>query len=89
MTETVNAITVAITALKDIAGGMGKAYPSNAMLELGPVKFPQEFVTLLQLVAKQAIEEIKEKSAPYGRMCRDPSACLGKGYCPRDPTCGD
>lgn len=26
---------------------------------------------------------------PYGRMCRDPSKCRGKGYCPKDPTCGD
>jgi len=27
--------------------------------------------------------------APYGDWCRDPDACRGKGYCPRDPTCGD
>lgn len=27
--------------------------------------------------------------APYGPMCRDPELCAGKGYCPRDPTCGD
>lgn len=25
----------------------------------------------------------------YGEMCRDPNLCSGKGYCPRDPTCGD
>lgn len=29
------------------------------------------------------------KSAPYGEMCRNPDLCVGKGYCPRDPTCGD
>ena len=28
-------------------------------------------------------------SSPYGEMCRDPTICAGKGYCPRDPTCGD
>ena len=26
---------------------------------------------------------------PYGPMCADPELCRGKGYCPRDPTCGD
>lgn len=25
----------------------------------------------------------------YGQMCRNPSACKGKGYCPLDPTCAD
>jgi len=30
-----------------------------------------------------------KRSSPYGEMCRDPDACAGKGYCPRDPTCGD
>lgn len=25
---------------------------------------------------------------PYGPMCRNPELCAGKGYCPRDPTCG-
>jgi hypothetical protein len=29
------------------------------------------------------------KSAPYGEWCHDPTICAGKGYCPRDPTCGD
>lgn len=30
-----------------------------------------------------------KRTAPYGYMCRDPELCAGKGYCPRDPTCGD
>ena len=38
-----------------------------------------------RLVA-QAILRI---GAPYGPMCRDPQLCAGRGYCPRDPTCGD
>lgn len=25
----------------------------------------------------------------YKEWCRDPELCRGKGYCPRDPTCGD
>ncbi len=25
----------------------------------------------------------------YGEMCRDPKACAGKGYCPRDPACSE
>ena len=29
------------------------------------------------------------ETAPYGPMCRNPKACVGKGYCPLDPTCGD
>lgn len=28
-------------------------------------------------------------NAPYGEMCRDPKICAGKGYCPRDPNCGE
>lgn len=27
--------------------------------------------------------------SPYGEWCRDPELCKGKGYCPRDPNCGD
>jgi hypothetical protein len=27
--------------------------------------------------------------SPYGEMCSDPALCHDKGYCPRDPTCGD
>ena len=30
-----------------------------------------------------------QSKAPYGPMCRNPELCAGKGYCPRDPTCGD
>jgi len=32
--------------------------------------------------------KLREK-APYGPMCRDPELCRDKGFCPRDPTCGD
>lgn len=37
---------------------------------------------------RAAVKTLK-MSAPYGEMCRDPNLCIGKGYCPRDPTCGD
>ena len=30
-----------------------------------------------------------KERAPYREWCRDPKACAGKGYCPKDPTCGD
>ena len=30
-----------------------------------------------------------KKTAPYGEWCREPDLCADKGYCPRDPTCGD
>lgn len=26
---------------------------------------------------------------PYGVMCVEPSVCVRKGYCHRDPTCAD
>ena len=39
--------------------------------------------------AEEARALLGRDSAPYGKMCRDPKACAGKGYCPRDPTCGD
>lgn len=32
---------------------------------------------------------LSRKDAPYGEWCRDPKLCAGKGYCPRDPNCGD
>lgn len=32
---------------------------------------------------------VAKQSSPYGSMCVDPELCKGKGYCPRDPTCGD
>lgn len=36
----------------------------------------------------KALGQVKSEP-PYGYMCRDPQLCAGKGYCPRDPTCGD
>ncbi len=33
--------------------------------------------------------EPPKKTAAYGEWCREPALCAGKGYCPRDPTCGD
>ena len=33
--------------------------------------------------------EFSAPKAPYGPMCSNPELCAGKGYCPRDPTCGD
>jgi hypothetical protein len=30
-----------------------------------------------------------EPKPPYGEWCRNPKLCAGKGYCPRDPNCGD
>ena len=32
---------------------------------------------------------VLRRHLPYGEMCRSPELCAGKGYCPRDPTCGD
>lgn len=26
---------------------------------------------------------------PYGSWCMDPVLCYGRGFCPRNPTCGD
>lgn len=31
----------------------------------------------------------EEPRGVYGEMCRDPKACAGKGYCPRDPACNE
>ena len=36
-----------------------------------------------------SLEKKKTAASPYGKWCRDPNLCAGKGYCPRDPTCGD
>ncbi len=35
------------------------------------------------------INAAMKRVSPYGEWCRDPKLCAGKGYCPRDPTCGD
>jgi hypothetical protein len=42
----------------------------------------------LATARKRRAAENKAKGA-YSQWCRDPSLCAGKGYCPRDPTCGD
>lgn len=38
-----------------------------------------------------ALKQLLKKAAPYREWCRerDPTVCVTKGYCPRDPTCGD
>jgi hypothetical protein len=41
-----------------------------------------------RLIERERLAKLREK-APYGPMCRDPDQCVGLGYCPRDPTCGD
>lgn len=57
----------------------------NAAIERGePVFVEQPTPECLAERAKRA-----RANAPYGEMCRDPKICAGKGYCPRDPTCGD
>ena len=69
--------------------------PKQPMItaELGPPPFD---VTLPSGELRHVIEEPDDSRkkrlrlfAPYGEMCRDPDLCWGKGYCPRDPTCGD
>jgi hypothetical protein len=37
----------------------------------------------------RALLETPRREPPYGPMCRNPSLCAGKGWCPRNPTCGD
>jgi hypothetical protein len=35
------------------------------------------------------LELLNRKALPYNERCRSPWECVGKGYCPRDPNCGD
>lgn len=55
------------------------------------VMIPAETILMAEQEAKDRAEQRRKLKAasPYGEMCRDPSMCAGKGYCPRDPTCGD
>jgi len=39
--------------------------------------------------ARLALRRELRKTAPYREWCMDPELCAGKGYCPRDPNCGD
>ena len=68
------------------AGNMSDGHTVNlltaAILKIDDVRSP-----ICELMAP-TIRALKG-SAPYGEMCRDPNLCVGKGYCPRDPTCGD
>ena len=34
-------------------------------------------------------ELVRRKALPYDEWCRAPIECIHRGYCPRDPTCGD
>lgn len=57
--KAVNAHDGLVMALRDIAGGMNTASPSNSMLELGPAAFHQAFVPLLQRVAREALDKVE------------------------------
>ena len=37
------------------------------------------------------MDKSREKfmATAYDEWCRNPAACVGKGYCPLDPNCGD
>jgi hypothetical protein len=50
----------------------------------GALSPPEPTEALKAAAARYSVE-----SRPYGHMCMSPELCAGKGYCPRDPTCGD
>lgn len=43
---------------------------------------------IVEVIDAERRKTLKAKS-PYGEMCMTPDLCAGKGYCPRDPACGD
>lgn len=55
-------LVIALTALRDIAGGMNSASPPNEMLELGPGGFHQAFCPLLQRVTRETLAKVVEGS---------------------------
>jgi hypothetical protein len=40
-------------------------------------------------VVTEVFKAMLDAALPYGKMCRKPGLCAGRGYCPLDPTCGD
>lgn len=60
-------------------------YPSEDV-----ARFDQQFAeTEWERNDRMARRRKLKAASPYGEMCQDPYLCAGKGYCPRDPTCGD
>lgn len=45
-------------------------------------------IEIIDLETEQDVYTYKEHR-PYGSWCRDPVLCHGRGFCPRNPTCGD
>ena len=52
-------------------------------------KSPAEILAENSEAWRRILKPRWRRQPPYGEMCRDPSLCLDKSYCPRDPTCGD
>ncbi len=52
-----------------------------------PIDSWREYYHYVEVYRLLPIE--KYSKGVYGEMCRDPSICEGKGYCPRDPACND
>jgi len=46
-----------------------------------------DMIEALQLDLGQAL--LAEKRTPPYPWCREPWVCVLKGYCPRDPNCGE
>jgi hypothetical protein len=64
----VDSLTLAVSALRDIAGGMGRCSPPNEMLELGNKGgFHASFAPLLQKVARETIAEIAGSAKTQGK----------------------
>lgn len=69
----IDSLALAVSALRDIAGGMGRCSPPNEMLELGNKGgFHASFAPLLQKVARETIDKIAGSAKTQGEA-RTPS----------------
>lgn len=61
----------------------------NKALAAGDVSAIGAVIRQMNAENVAAYRKLLEPHTAYGDWCRRPEACIGKGYCPLDPTCAD
>ena len=61
----------------------------NEALAAGDVTAISHIIRAMNAENVAAYRAMLAPHTAYGEWCRRPEACIGKGYCPLDPTCAD
>ena len=85
-----NLFTLRLVIL-DLASGFIRDPNERRYISSSKIEIAQAISDLTQMLEQIERADTSQTvhEPPYGPMCRNPSLCAGKGWCPRDPTCGD